>query len=274
MPLNHIGGLSVLFRMFEVGGMTIVSPFGPHIGEVVVRTTPSVVSLVPTMVRRLLNSDADGLASVGTILVGGAGLDGSIAQAATTRGVSLTPTYGMTETSSQIATAVPGEPWSGSGFVGQPLDGFTVEVDPTGRLVVEGPAVFGGYLGRHRRTSGFRTSDFGSIDAEGNLTVLGRVDDVVVSGGENVSLTLVEGELRDIDGVYDTAVVGIPDAEWGTAVGAMVVTDLAGSAVKALLADLVSAHELPKRWLFVASLPLLPNGKPDVPAIREALSLG
>jgi O-succinylbenzoic acid--CoA ligase len=274
LPLNHIGGLSVLFRMFEVGGMAIVSPFSPHISEVVARTTPSVVSLVPTMVRRLLNGRSDALASIGTILVGGARVDRSIAQTAADSGVSLTPTYGMTEASSQVATAFPGEPWIGAGFVGQPLEGFTVEVEPDGVLVIDGPAVFGGYLGDEPRSSGFRTSDIGGFDSQGNLTIVGRADDIIITGGENVSLAAVEREIRGFEGVSEAVVVGVPDPEWGTAVCVMVVADRDIPSLKEGVADRLAAHEIPKRWCAVDAIPLMPNGKHDIASIRAILVPG
>jgi O-succinylbenzoic acid--CoA ligase len=272
LPLNHIGGLSVLFRMFHAGGAVVVSPFGEHLGDTLARFQPSVVSLVPTMVHRLLRAAPDALAAVGIALVGGAHLDVPLAAKAAEAGVRLVPTYGMTEASSQIATARPGETYGTQGVVGHPLDSFRVEIDATGRIVVDGPAVFGGYLGKEQRTSAFRTDDVGSIDSEGRLTVAGRIDDVVVSGGENISITRVESTIRKLAGVRDVVVVGVPDVEWGFVVCAMVASDRTEEDLKDGISDSLENHEIPKRWKSVDTLPLLANGKPDVVTIRAVLS--
>lgn len=272
LPLNHIGGLSVLFRMFQAGGAVVVTPFGEHLGDTLSRLQPSVASLVPTMVHRLLDTAPDALATIGTILVGGAHLDAAIATRALAAGVNLVPTYGMTEASSQIATATPGETHAAQGVVGQPLDSFRVEIDPTGRIVVDGPAVFHGYLGKTRRTSAFRTNDVGSIDGEGRLSVFGRIDDVVVSGGANVSLARVSSSIGDVAGVRDVVVVGVPDTEWGTVVSAMVAADVAAEDIEEQLAGVLEPYEIPRRWTTVDTMPLLENGKHDILTIRAVLT--
>jgi O-succinylbenzoic acid--CoA ligase len=270
LSINHIGGLSVLFRMFEAGGEVVVSPFGEQLGEVIQRSQPTVASFVPTMVHRLLASSSNALASIGTILVGGARLDAAVADQAAGLGITVVPTYGMTETSSQIATAVPGDPFGGQGYVGKPLDGFAVDIDTTGRIVVDGPAVFAGYLGETQRTGGFRTNDLGSLDDAGGLTIAGRADDVAVIGGENVSVAHVESQIRGIEGVRNVHVVGVPDIEWGTILCAMVVSDVDMQEIKEQLSGHLGPHEIPKRWITADSIPLLPNKKPDTATIRKA----
>jgi len=108
LPLDHVGGLSVLWRSLEAGGSAIVAPFGRSLVGVIEASKPTIASLVPTMVHRLLNWSPDALASVGRVLVGGAGTSDGLASRARDLGVILVPTYGMTEASSQVATAITG----------------------------------------------------------------------------------------------------------------------------------------------------------------------
>ncbi|MGI9641377.1 MAG: class I adenylate-forming enzyme family protein, partial [Acidimicrobiia bacterium] len=263
LPLTHIGGLSVLLRSFEAGGAAVVGPFGDSTPTLIERMRPSVASFVPTMVHRLVEADPDAIASIDLVLVGGASLSTSLFERARTVGVNLVPTYGMTETSSQVATPSPG----------QPLDGFTVSIASPqtggpGRIIVDGPAVFSGYLGEDARTGPFITNDIGVMAPDGSLTVLGRADDVVITGGENVSLSSVQDVLTGIAGIHDVVVVGVGDDEWGTAVCALVVAPSLERAQQGA-EEVLASHEVPKRWATTDRIPLLPNGKVDSEAVRS-----
>lgn len=265
LPMHHIGGLSVLYRVFEAGAIAVVHGFSEGLVDLIHRTDPTISSMVPTMVRRLMASFPDALATIDAVLTGGGPSTASLINDAERAGARLLPTYGMTETSSQIATVAPGSDPIG---VGRPLDGFDVAIGPNGRIVVDGPAVFGGYLGEPERSGAFTTADLGQFDAEGNLIVLGRADDVAVTGGENVLLPHVEDTIRRVVGVDDVAVVAVPDDEWGQAVCAIVV-GVNTQAMAEVVRDGLEPHEVPRRWLQADSIPLLGNGKPDVLAIES-----
>jgi len=273
LPLTHIGGLSVFLRSFEAGAAAVVGAFGGATTSLIERAHPSVASVVPTMVHRLLVSDPEAIASIDRVLVGGATLSGSLAESARSAGANLVPTYGMTEASSQVATPSPLERGRRVGSVGHPLDGFSVTIaspgdDGAGRILVDGPAVFGGYLGEEPRTGPFVTSDVGLIEPDGSLTVLGRSDDVVITGGENVSLPSVQDALSSLTVVDGVAVVGVDDAEWGTVVCALVVaSDL--DAAKDAASGVLARHAVPRRWARADRIPFLPNGKVDVDTIRK-----
>ena len=263
----------MLFRSFEAGGAVVAGAFGVATASLIERTNPTIASVVPTIAHRLLASDPEVLASIDTVLVGGAVLSGSLAERARSAGASLVPTYGMTETSSQVATpSVRREP-SRQGWVGRPLDGFSVSIaspraDGAGLIAVEGAAVFGGYLGEEPRTGPFVTNDIGTIEGDGSITVLGRSDDIVTTGGENVSLPRVQDAMSRISGVDGVSVVGVDDPEWGTAVCALVVTsDL--DATKDSASLVLARHEVPRRWATATLIPLLPNGKVDTEAVRK-----
>ncbi len=279
LPLTHVGGLSVIWRSLASGGAAVVAPFDNSIVDIVERTRPTVASLVPTMVYRLLDRSPESLAAIDLILVGGTHLPRALIARAHERGIGLVPTYGMTETASQIATASPGVVASGGDVVGPPLDGFSVTIRgdagplrprQVGVIEVEGPAVFRGYLGEPARTGPFRTSDLGFMTEDGRLGVVGRVDDIVVSGGENVSLAAVRDAITEIEGVTDVAAVGVADPEWGTIVCALVEVSgpLAADDLRESAASLLPVCARPKRWI-IGTVPLLENGKHDTSAVRR-----
>ena len=278
LPLTHVGGLSVLWRSFESGGSIAVAPFDASLSHRLEAFRPSVASLVPTMVYRLLESAPDALAAIGTVLTGGARLPRTIRDDAARRGIALVPTYGMTETTSQVATAIPGRPHSGINVIGPPLDGFSVTIETAegssrvgepGVIVVDGPAVFAGYLGEPSREAAFATSDIGYLTTEGVLAVVGRQDDVVVTGGENVDLTVVRDTVLGFPDVIDAIVVGVPDPEWGSIVCVLVDgpdPDAEGN-LSELARELLEPAHRPRRWAF-GTIPLLANGKHDVRAVH------
>ena len=279
LPFHHIGGMSVLLRSLQGGGAVVLSPFGAETVSMIDRAEPTVASLVPTMVYRLLEQAPDALASVGTVLIGGARLTGQLLKMASSRGVSLVPTYGMTETASQIATAVPGSASPTADVVGPLLDGFSVTIrgadgpvtpGDVGVIAVEGPAVFGGYLDAHPRVGAYPTSDLGFLDREGSLGVIGRIDDVVITGGENVSLSGVAHAIEGLAGVRDVVVVGVPDQEWGTAICAVVELEESADRVDVAgeLSTHLAHHAVPKR-IEVGVVPLLSNGKHDLAAVER-----
>lgn len=274
LPIDHIGGLSVLFRTFEAGGAAVVGAFGPDLVDLIGRTRPTVASVVPTMLLRLLDWDPEAVAGIGTVLVGGGRLPPRLADRARSEGVSVVTTYGSSETSSQVATMRPGELLRHPGYVGAPLDGFEVTIeDPddvgVGIVTVDGPAVFRGYMGEPPRTGPHRSSDVGRLDTDGTLTIVGRVDDIVVSGGENVSLLEIEDVVAALSGVDDVSVVGIDDDEWGTAVCAAVVTALDDGAVRDLIGSALEGIRRPRRMRVVDTIPTLANGKHDRVAVQR-----
>jgi len=279
LPLHHIGGISVVLRSLEAGGAAVLSPFGTRTASTIDQAAPTIASVVPTMAYRLLEQSPDSLASIGIILTGGARLTRRLSRMARERGVALLPTYGMTETSSQIATAVPGSSEFGGDRIGPVLEGFSVSIRTSeglaepgvvGVIEVDGPAVFSGYLDAPPRRGPYRTSDLGFLDVDGSLGVVGRIDDVVMTGGENVSLSHVARSIEDLTGVREVAVVGVADHEWGTAICALIELEpeVRPSIVMDEIAAALDDHVVPKRTE-VGVVPLLENGKADLVAVRR-----
>ncbi len=280
LPLSSIGGLQVLVRSLLAGTHPVLldlsERFSPsafaaaaaqldHTGGDGVRAT----SLVPTQLYRLLDDPAAtaALARLDVVLLGGAGSDPSLLVRAADRGVRVVTTYGMTETS------------GGCVYDGHPLPGVGVRLDSDGHVVLSGPTLFTGYRLEPTLTSQvlrgqeLYTQDLGLLDEAGRLTVLGRDDDVVVSGGVNVSCVRVEAVLSGHPGVAEVVVVGVPDPEWGQQVVAAVVPTAPGAwptlaQLRDFAATQLPAAALPRLVVGLAELPLLTSGKPDRAAVR------
>jgi O-succinylbenzoic acid--CoA ligase len=191
-------------------------------------------------------------------------------------GLPIALTYGLTEATSQVATASPAEVRSDPDSVGRPLEGVDVRISADGEILVRGPTVAPGLWGGGTLTDEggwLATGDLGSLDGQGRLRVTGRRSDRIVSGGATVDAHEVEAVLRTHPSISDACVVGIPDPTWGQRVTAAVV-GVPGHAVdpdvlREWLRPRLSPAKRPKRIHAVAALPLNPNGKVDRAAVRR-----
>jgi o-succinylbenzoate---CoA ligase len=211
LPLSHVGGLSILLRSAIYGTTAIV--YERFETDRVLHALqqpdgPTIVSLVPTTLARLLDAGLTRPPALRWALLGGAPLPPALLQRAADAGVPVAPTYGLTEACSQVATA------------GVPLFCTRVELQDDGEIVVSGPTVSpdaGDGRGR------LHTGDLGALNPEdGTLRIVGRKADTIVTGGENVAPAEVEAVLEAHPGVLEAAVVGRPDDEWGEAIVALV----------------------------------------------------
>jgi O-succinylbenzoic acid--CoA ligase len=161
------------------------------------------------------------------------------------------------------------ETCGGCVYDGRPLDGVGVRVDAGGRAWISGPTLFEGYDGDPGLTAEvlqdgwFATSDLGEIDDAGLLHVQGRVDDVIISGGVNVPTDAVAARLSEHPSVEVAAVLGVPDAEWGQRVVALVVGELSVEAAREWVAERHPRAWAPREVLVLDTIPLLTNGKVD-----------
>ena len=274
LPLHHIGGLSVLWRSAQAGGTVVVhdafdaarAATAMKDGEV------TIASLVPTMLHRILESDPGPYEGMKAVLLGGAAAPVALVERALDAGLPVLQTYGMTETCSQVTTVDPGAARESLGTAGRPLQGMSVMIDDqgSGEILVDGPAVSPGYLGEADRTGPHRTGDIGSIDAAGRLIIEGRIDDMIVTGGENVHPAAVADVIGRHPVVRRVEVIGVPDPEWGNLVGAVLVADAdAIQEIEEWARLQLARHEVPKRWVFVTKMPMLENGKVDRGRVAE-----
>ncbi|MFF3668672.1 AMP-binding protein [Microtetraspora malaysiensis] len=262
LPPSHISGAQVLVRSLLSGTEPIIHPrFSP---EDVAASGAEHVSLVPTQLRRLLDLGLD-VSAFRTILLGGAAAPPGLLDEARARGARVVTTYGMSETS------------GGCVYDGVALDNVDLKIRADGRVMITGPVLFSGYRPRRDGSSSggaefeggwFVTSDLGSIE-DGRLTVLGRADDVINTGGQKVVAGAVARILAGHPGVRDVAVVGRPDPEWGEVVVAVVVGTATLEDLRAYAKERLPAYAAPRMVQKVQQIPLLPNGKPDMVALRN-----
>jgi O-succinylbenzoic acid--CoA ligase len=242
LPLFHVGGLSVLTRS-AIYGTTAVLHDGfdaERVSAAIDDERITLVSLVPTMLHRLLDARGDRPfpPSLRCVLLGGGPAPRALLERCAALGVPVSQTYGLTECCSQVATLAPRDALRKIGSAGRPLYPNEIRVvtdtgdapssGEGGEILVRGPIVTAGYWNRPDATESaftdgwFRTGDFGTLDEDGYLYVLDRRDDLIVTGGENVYPAEVEGVLLAHPCVAEAAVIGESDAEWGQRVVAVV----------------------------------------------------
>jgi O-succinylbenzoic acid--CoA ligase len=230
--------------------------------------TVTTASLVPTMLRRVLDADPGPYRGVRAVLVGGGPAEPDLLRRAAGAGLPALQTYGMTETASQVATVDPAAIAAEAGTAGRPLDGVEVRIvddrerpvprGSTGRIEVRGAVVSPGMLDEPERPPGvwLATGDLGSLDRDCRLTVAGRADDLIVTGGENVPPGVVEAALRLHPGVRDVRVRGEEDVEWGRTVVADLVLDprFTVEDVARFARTRLAGFQVPKRWNLVETI--------------------
>lgn len=280
MPPAHVGGLSILTRCL-IARRTVVladGAFSPsRTIALLCDERVTLLSLVPTMLSRLIGHDSswNAPAWLRAVLVGGAPLAPSLRRRAIERGLPILTTYGFTEACSQVTTQRRSQ--SGTEGSGAPLAGVRVRV-ADGEVQVRGDTMMDGYVGdahseaRWTDDGWFRTRDQGRFEEDGQLHVSGRLDDVIVTGGENVAPAEVEAVIADVDGVESVCVFGMPDAEWGQEVVAAIAggsrkVDPGG--LRAALSSQLASFKRPKRVAWLDALPLNRNGKIDRRRVAE-----
>jgi len=270
LPVTHVAGLQVLVRALVSGTEPVLADRAD--AATLAAAGCSHISLVPTQLQRLLESDVDKstpaswLAGFSSVLLGGAAAPAGLLAAARGAGVPVVTTYGMTETC------------GGCVYDGVPLDGVRVRIADDERIWIGGPVLFTRYRGAAGAPADgwFRTGDLGRLDESGRLTVRGRADDVINTGGHKVVPGEVAAVLEDCPGVRDVAVVGQPDAEWGEAVVAVVApldpADPPGlELLRKHVRERLPRYAAPSRVVMVDAVPMLPSGKHDIVRLRHEL---
>ncbi|PWB55863.1 MAG: 2-succinylbenzoate--CoA ligase [Nitrosomonadales bacterium] len=288
LPLQHIGGLAIFYRCAEAGATVLLhGQFdAKRVREDMERFCVTHISLVPAMLARLLEAGPPPV-RLKYALTGGGPLSEKLARRAHEAGWPLCPTYGMSETASQVATLASFPPGWREGMAGPPLPGISVEIVdenglPTqdeGRIRVRGPAVMAGYAnpageaGHGLLDGWFLSGDRGYFDERGNLVVLGRHDDMLVSGGVKVHPAEVESRLLACPGVSDVAVTAVSDEVWGDRITALVVGEDM-QAVECWCRTHLPSAQRPRRFLAVAALPRNAMGKLErkrLPALARGM---
>lgn len=256
LPMAHAGGLSIVVRCLIARKPIVLhdAPFeAARVHALASAHRATLVSLVPAQLHELI---AFSPGSFRVALLGGSAAPAPLLEAARASGWPVRSTYGMTETFGQVATAAePGE-------LPRVLRGVTITAGET--LRIAGPMLASGYLDGTPIAPELVTSDVGSVEGD-FVCVLGRKDDIIVTGGEKVHPSTVESVLAATPGVREACVFGVADPRWGHVVGAALVVDAAFSREGALSGwhALLPPQARPRRLALVSALPKLPSGKID-----------
>lgn len=285
LPLYHVGGLAVIWRSCLYGTAVDLHPrfILAEVNDALDSKPITMISLVPTMLHRLLETRTHWPESLRLALIGGAAATPDLVQKAQAASVPIATTYGLTEASSQVATLLPDGVKKKPGSVGRPLLFTSVHImdengneqppNEFGEIVVSGPTVMSGYFAdlqaadsmHDARHTTIHTGDIGYLDDDGDLWIVQRRSDLIVTGGENVYPAEVESVLKAHTAVTDACVVGLPDAEWGQLVVALVVLNK-GTAVteddlRQYCRQSLAGYKVPRRLHFANSLPQTASGK-------------
>jgi O-succinylbenzoic acid--CoA ligase len=332
LSMGGMGGLAPIYRTVLYGTTLVLErEFDAHgTLETLSARACTGISLVPTMLSRLLDvieedgsegdgengetdetnggsggsedgGDSEGVpASLRCVLLGGAPASRGLIERCRGSEVPVYPTYGMTETASQVATARPEEAFARPGTVGRPLfgvdvravgDGRVLDAGEEGELVVSGPIVTPGYYDDPEATAaavsevGLHTGDRGYVDGDGRVWVTGRADDRIVTGGQTIDPEEVAGTLRAHPGVREAAVVGLDSEQWGERVGALIVGEepeaggtgadgigASAAELEAFCRERLAGYKLPRTIAFADRLPRTGSGTVDRVTVAERLS--
>ena len=294
LPLYHVSGLMQFLRSFITGGSIQILPYkalkagetgkiDEVIGQRPVNSCRGLsdpeeffISLVPTQLQHLLRSDAaKWLSRFHTVLLGGAPAWQELLETARQHNIRLAPTYGMTETASQIVTLKPEDFLKGNNSSGQVLPhakvtirsstGEVLGVNQTGTITIDADSLCLGYYPEFiTKQQDFSTDDLGYFDRNGYLNIVGRSSNKIITGGENVFPYEVEAVILATQLVTDVCVIGLPDQYWGQVVTAIYVPsspEVTPQSLQLAVEDKLSKFKCPKYWVPVVNLPRNFQGK-------------
>jgi len=274
LPVFHVGGWMPIMRAWHTGGVVhMIDADALAVDEL--EEMPlgfRTISLVPTQLVRWIQNERvlARLRELDAVLIGGSKVDPRLVQECKELGLPLYFTYGATETAAVVVLArMPdelGPMW------GEPLPGVTVSVSAAGTLCIQSPSLFHGYYPDYQeKMESWDSGDMGTVDDAGRVRVLGRSDWIINTGGEKVNPEYVESRIRALEGVWDAAVLGLPDPEWGQRMVALVVADdeVSEDCWIRTLKEQLAPHQVPKEWIRVTEFPRTAMGKVARSALME-----
>lgn len=290
LPLYHVGGLSIAYRT-ALAGASMVLQQGFEAGQVwqdIKRYPVTHLSLVPVMLARLLDeADSTPPVRLKSVLVGGAALNEKLASRAIEAGWPLCVTYGMSETASQVATHCIGgnkDLADMQGYAMPLIDGVECEVIDreggitalAGQVRIKGDCLMSGYANPGRiagdgldAAGWFTSGDLGQLDERGFLRIIGRADEMMISGGENVNPHEVEILILDCPGIDAVCVIGVTEPVWGQRVCAVYAGQYNELEVEYWCRKKIKGVLRPRQFVRLLSLPRLPTGKIDRVTVKR-----
>lgn len=284
LPMFHVGGLSIILRSLLYGTAVELMPKFDveEVNHALTHRPITLVSLVPTMLHRLLEARTEPWnPKLRLVLLGGAAPSPELVQRCVDEGIPLATTYGLTEASSQVATATLEQVVKKPASVGKPLMFTQVRVidensddmppNKIGEIIVKGPTVMQGYdnnpdaTQKTLRDGWLHTGDMGYKDDDGDLFIVQRRSDLIVTGGENVYPVEVENIIRQHPDVKEVVVVGLDDAEWGQRVAAAIqLFDskiISADDITQFAREHLAGYKIPREIRFVTDFPQTGSGK-------------
>lgn len=268
LPLHHVSGLMAWMRCTLTGGEYVPADWkaveGGDLPTLPDKPDGWVISLVPTQLERLLKSAATitWLKQFRIVFLGGAPAWPALLDRAAELRLPISTGYGMTETAAMVTALRPQEFLAGSRGSGSPLPHAAVSIGELDRVDIGAASLFRGYYPAWRAAESFATQDRGRLDPQGHLHILGRLDAVIITGGEKVEPSEIEAVLRGSGEFSEVVVVGLPHPEWGQSIAAVypASTHPNMARVNAALAALSSVKR-PKHFLPIAPWPANAQGK-------------
>jgi O-succinylbenzoic acid--CoA ligase len=260
LPLYHVGGLAILFRVFLAGGAVVLPDENLTLEKVLQNFDITHISLVPTQLMRLLRREENltALRNMKAVLLGGAPIPGHLIQQAMANKITVFASYGSTEMSSQITTTAAGDSFAELNSAGRLLSCRELRIDEESEILVRGKTLFKGYLDKGRLNPArdddgwFHSGDLGIMNEKGYLKILGRKDNMFISGGENIYPEEIEQELCQLKGVQDAVVVAVEHAEFGKRPVAFVKTadnsEYMLTNLKGRLRQILPAYKVPDKF--------------------------
>lgn len=260
LPLYHVGGLAILFRVILAGGTVVLPDENLTLEKVLQNFDITHISLVPTQLKRLLRREENltALRNMKAVLLGGAPIPDHLIQQAMANKITVFTSYGSTEMSSQITTTAAGDSLAELNSAGRLLPYRELRIDEESEILVRGKTLFKGYLEKGKLNSArdddgwFHSGDLGIMNEKGYLKILGRKDNMFISGGENIYPEEIEQELCQLDGVQDAVVVAVKHAEFGKRPVAFVKTadnsEYILTSLKGRLRQILPAYKVPDKF--------------------------
>ncbi|MBG1268085.1 2-succinylbenzoate--CoA ligase [Nostoc sp. WHI] len=279
LPLYHVSGLMQFMRCFTTGGkLAILSFKAVEAGQILnIKQSDFFISLVPTQLQRLLENPelTKWLSQFNTVLLGGAPAWNELLEKARFHHIRLAPTYGMTETASQIATLKPEDFLGGKISSGEILphaqvtihnqQGEILNLNQIGNIIIHAQSLALGYYPQIWGNQDiFQVDDLGFLDDQGHLNIVGRSSNKIITGGENIYPTEIESAIRATQMVVDICIIGIPDKHWGQALTAIYIPKKPNTSaleIQNLLKDKLSKFKIPKYWIPQQNLSRNSQGK-------------
>ena len=273
----------IFFRALLTVSTVILLKVYSELGNLIETEVPDYISLVPTQLKKMFDGEIKFGANIKNIFLGGGPINGELLNQIVSRNLPVTPVYGSTETCSMISYQTIDELKTEKKISLLPFDEVEIKIikqnenDKAGEIAVKSKTLFSEYYGNSEETESrfdgdfYLTNDLGYFE-NGRLNIIGRKDDVILSGGENISASEIEKEILKIEGIEKVVVIGIEDAKWGKAAAALVETSLGGTIIAALLKEKLASFKVPKIIKTTSKIPFNEIGKLNRTEVEKILT--